>query len=99
MIEKNKTCISIPSDVLFQELGDESVLLNMKSGQYYGLDDVGTHMWQLLAKHQDVYLILQEMAAEYDVDEATLASDLSNFVTELTDLGLLQVHAMKHQSV
>ena len=37
---------SIPPDVLLQELQGESVLLNLSSGRYFGLNGVGTRMWQ-----------------------------------------------------
>ena len=39
---------AVPKDVLFQDLGEEVVLLEVESGQYYGLNEVGARMWSLL---------------------------------------------------
>src|SRR5262249_46846096 len=41
----------VSKDVLVQELGGESVLLNLNGGRYFGLDEVGTRMWQWSAPH------------------------------------------------
>ena len=45
-----KSKIGVPEDVLFNDVGGEAVLLNLETGQYYGLDEVGTRMWSLLAE-------------------------------------------------
>ena len=47
------TQVEISPEALFQELDGETVLLNLQSERYYGLDDVGTRMWQLLAENGD----------------------------------------------
>ncbi len=83
--------VAIPPDVLFQELEGEAVLLNLDTEHYYGLDEVGTRMWQLLAEHGDVATVAEQVLAEYDVDEATLHRDLADLIAELTDEGLLTV--------
>jgi hypothetical protein len=44
--------VKVNDDVLFQELQGEAVLLNLKSGVYFGLDPVGTRIWQLFAEHE-----------------------------------------------
>ena len=41
----------VTEDVLFQTVYDEAVLLNLNNDRYYGLDNVGARMWQLLAEH------------------------------------------------
>ena len=43
--------VSVNDDVLFQELDGEGVLLNLKTGVYFGLDSVGARVWQLLEKY------------------------------------------------
>ncbi len=81
--------LQIADDVLFQTVADEAVLLNIADNHYYGLDDVATRMWQLLAEHGTEDAVIQAMLAEYDVDEAALRQDFAALVTELEQRGLL----------
>lgn len=82
--------LQIADDVLFQAVADEAVLLNIADNHYYGLDDVATRMWQLLAEHGTEEAVIQEMLAEYDVDEATLHQDFAALVEELEQRGLIK---------
>lgn len=77
-------------DVVFRELEGEAVLLNLASGMYFGLDAVGTRIWQLLGEHQALQPVFERMLEEFDVDEQTLRSDLLVLVDRLTEHGLLQ---------
>lgn len=83
--------VRIPEDVVFRELDGEAVLLNLESGVYFGLDPVGTRIWQLVEAHQALRPVLDALEAEYDAPLADLESDLVRFVGELTGKGLLTV--------
>lgn len=84
--------VAIPETVIFQELSDEVVLLNMASEKYYGLDDVGARMWQLLMEHGDTAAVLTQLCSYYAADEATLRQDLAALLTKLEAEGLVQVN-------
>jgi hypothetical protein len=81
--------VHIPENVLFHDLGGESVLLNLDSGKYYGLDPVGTQMWNLLAERGQVEPVYQAMLDEYEVSEDKLQTDLLELVERLAEQGLL----------
>lgn len=85
--------VSISNDVLFQEISGECVLLNMASEQYFGLDDVGTRIWQLLAEHGDTEKVLAQLKKDYEADENTLRNDLANLIEDLKTEGLVSVEA------
>ncbi|MEW5871918.1 MAG: PqqD family protein [Chloroflexota bacterium] len=85
-----KSSLSIPADVLFHELAGEAVLLNLATGKYFGLDEVGTRMWQLLAEHHQTEPVVQALLQEYDVPEEQLRSDLLVLVDKLIEHGLVQ---------
>jgi len=87
--------VTVSPNVLCQVLGDESVLLNLDDDRYYGLDDVGTRMWQLLAEDGDVATVVTQLLTTYgaQVDEATLRDDLGALIARLTAAGLLRVEA------
>jgi len=50
--------VTIPDDVVFRDLAGEAVILNLASGIYFGLNEVGTRMWNLLAEHGSTEQIL-----------------------------------------
>lgn len=75
--------VTVSLDVLFQELHGEAVLLNLKTGVYFGLDPVGTRVWQLLQAQTRISDLLQAMVAEYDVTEARCAEDLLALIAEM----------------
>ncbi len=76
-------------DVLFQPVADEAVLLNLNDNHYYGLDDIAARMWQLLEEHGDADLLMQQMLDEFDVDEATLRTDLTALLARWEQRGLI----------
>jgi hypothetical protein len=85
------TQVEISPEALFQELEGETVLLNLQSERYYGLDDVGTRMWQLLAENGDVGAAFTQLLQEYDVDAVQLEADLAGLIGRLAEAGLLSI--------
>jgi predicted component of type VI protein secretion system len=86
-----ESTIDIPPDVLFREVEGEAVLLNTTTGKYFGLDQVGTRMWTLLAQHGRVEPAYQALVEEYDVAPEQLRKDLLDLVGKLVAHGLVQV--------
>ena len=86
-----KSRISVGHNVQFQEVDGEAVLLNLESGKYFGLDQVGTRMWQLLTEHGQVESALRLLLQEYDVTEDRLQQDLIALIDQLASHGLAQV--------
>lgn len=90
-----KQQISTSPDVVFQEIEGESVLLQLEDGKYFGLDDVGTRIWQLIVEHCNLNEVFEQMLDEYDVKPEKLRADLEKLVRELADKDLLVLHASK----
>lgn len=82
--------VRIPSAVLFQELAGEMVLLDLEGGTYFGLDETGTRIWQLLAERRPLRAIHTALVDEYDVDAHQLEADLLRLVREFTRHGLVE---------
>jgi hypothetical protein len=87
-----ETRISIPNDVLFQNLDGEAVLLNLQSGKYFGLDPVGTRVWNLLVEYGTLPTTYQTLLEEYEVDAERLQSDLLALVDQLNAHGLIRLN-------
>jgi coenzyme PQQ synthesis protein D (PqqD) len=81
--------VRVPDDVLFRELQGEAVILNLASSTYFGLDAVGTRIWQLCEAHGALQKVFDAMQREFDAPGETLQSDLLTFVDELLARGLL----------
>lgn len=83
--------IAIAKDVLIQDLGGESVLLNLNSEQYFGLDDVGTRMWSILTEVGELEAAQERLSLEYDVEPEVLRQDLQELIEKLIEHGLVEV--------
>jgi Coenzyme PQQ synthesis protein D (PqqD) len=85
------TRIAVPEQVMYRDLGGEAVILELESGQYYGLDEIGSTMWRRLQEHADVAGALGALRAEYDVAEDELERDLLEFVGRLAEFKLVEL--------
>jgi hypothetical protein len=85
------TKLAVPADVLVRDLQGESVLLNLKSENYFGLDEVGTRMWTVLTASPSIRAAYEALLEEYDVTPEKLREDLDDLVQKLVDKGLLEV--------
>lgn len=83
--------VSIPDSVLSTELHDEGVLLNLETGEYFGLDGVGMEMWKVLRANGDVGAARAALLEQYDVAEDVLAKDLDELIAKLAERKLLLV--------
>lgn len=79
----SETVVSAASDVLWQEVQGEVVLLELTQGRYYSLDPVGCQMWKSLLDCATVDASLQQLQAIYDIDATTLHDDLIRLVSSL----------------
>lgn len=82
--------VEVPESVLITETAGEAVLLDLESEHYFGLNEVGTRMWQALTETGSVDAAHAVLAAEFDVDADTLRRDLDALVEELLAAGLLE---------
>lgn len=83
--------VSVPSHVLIRFLDKESVLLNIETERYFGLDQTGTRMWQLATAAPNVETAVQQLLEEYDVTAEQLRHDMTELLGRLVENGLLQV--------
>ena len=80
-----------PKHVLVRLLDQESVLLNLETEQYFGLDETGTRMWHLVTTRPNIGAAYEELLAEYDVQPEQLRENLAELLGQLVEHGLLQV--------
>ena len=82
---------AIPAEVLVRQLGEETVILELSSGTYFGLDETGTRIWQLLQQGMTLREACAAMVAEYDVAPQDIERDVLGLVRDLLERGLLRI--------
>jgi hypothetical protein len=83
------TRLRISDGVVVRDLDGESVILDMDSGIYFGLDRIGTRVWQLIEQHGTLEEVVRIMQNEYDVDPQTLRADAEALVAALIEKRLV----------
>ena len=86
-----KDSLAIRPQVVFRQLDNEAVLLNLETGTYFGLDPVGTRIWQLIVHHGLLVRVLEALLEEYEVEPARLERDLLDLCRQLSEKGLGEV--------
>jgi hypothetical protein len=83
--------VKLSEDVLFQELQGDAVLLDLKTGVYFGLDRVATRMWHLMGETPALSGVVDTMLEEFDVTRDRCSADVLSLVGRLEEQGLLSV--------
>ena len=83
------TTLTIPPHVMSRLVGDETVLLDLSNGIYFGLDGVGKRIWESVAEGLSLRETAATIATEFEVEEAQAQTDLIAFATDLVERGLL----------
>jgi hypothetical protein len=88
----NTSIVVASPDQVSSDLAGEIVMLNLKNGTYYGLDEVGARIWSLIQEPQPVAAIRDTILGEYDVEPERCEHDLLALLGELEGAGLIEVH-------
>jgi len=83
--------ITFAETVFAQEVDGEMVLLDMESENYFGLDEVGTAIWQAMQEKETLQEVFEALLEQYEVEAEVLEKDLSDFVEKLLESGLVEV--------
>ncbi len=78
-------------EILFQDIEDELIILNISDENYLGLDQVGTRMWNVLLNCNTTKDAYDQLLEEYDVEPTTLKKDLNNFINNLLENNLVKL--------
>jgi hypothetical protein len=87
--------LAVTPDTLINVIEGESVLLNLKSESYFGLDQVGTRMWTLLTTSDSIQSAYEALLDEYDIGAEKLREDMQDLIEKLIANGLVEVAGEK----
>jgi len=83
--------ITVAKEQVSCDLSGEAAILDLKSGQYYGLNAVGARVWNLIQEPKTVTDVLQTLLDEYNVATDSCERDLFALLEELQGKGLVDV--------
>ena len=81
--------LTIPTQVMSRLVGEETVVLDLASGHYFGLDAVGKLIWESVSDGQSLADAVDAIVAEYEVDKSQAEADVKAFASQLVERGLL----------
>jgi len=82
--------VRVSSNQVYSRLGDEVAILELDRGVYYGLNDTGSFLWNLMKKPVRVNEMRAALVEEFDVDADTAEKDLLRVLADLRDAGLIE---------
>ena len=82
---------TVPPHVVFRVLAHETVLLNVNTGQYHGLDQVSGRFFETIKDSPDLQTACAALAKEYGQPAERIETDLATFCADLQDLGLIEL--------
>ena len=83
--------ITIPTQVMARQVGQETVILDLASGTYFGLDPVGARIWQLMVEGKALAEVCESMLAEYEVTPEKIEFDVLALAQDLSAKQLISV--------
>ncbi len=88
----SKTCTVVATkEHLACGLEEEFIILNFKDSAYYGLDAVGTYVWNLIQEPKTISELEKSILNEYNVDAKTCEKDLITLLEQLKEKGLIEI--------
>lgn len=85
--------ISQIEDIVASDIDNEKVMMSIERGEYFGLEPIGSRIWELLAEPVKVSAIIDALLPQFDVDRQTCEQDVLAFLEELHNAGILQVES------
>jgi hypothetical protein len=94
-LSADTTVAAIPGQIS-SDLAGEAVILDMRSGVYYGLNEVGAKIWHLVQRPQTIQNIQSAILQEYDVEPDVCLQDIHHLLQDLSAAGLVEMS--RHES-
>lgn len=82
--------VEVDKELVCQELDGEMVLLDMNSGLYFGIDAVGTRIWQMLEEKVPPVKMVDLLLQEYEVEAERCAQQVLAFLLNLEENKLVK---------
>lgn len=85
------TKITIPDTLFLQTVDEDTILLDTNTQEYFSLNKVGTTIWDIMSKVNNLKEVKKEILEIYDIDEKQVESDILKFVEALDEKKLITI--------
>ncbi len=89
---KINSIISQVDSIDSTEIDGEKVMMDIENGKYLALNSVGTRIWDLIESQISISEIVHKLLSEYDIDKETCEIKTIKFITELSNLKIINVY-------
>jgi hypothetical protein len=89
------TVISQIEEIVASDIDGETVMMSIENGKYYGMDDIGSRIWELIEKPIKVSDLIATLLEKFDVDRETCERDVPKFLNELNEDKILAVKLIR----
>jgi hypothetical protein len=86
------TIVVAVKDQIFSEVAGEVVILHLQQGVYYGLNNVGARIWQLIQQPRTVDEVCDLIAQEFDAPKTQIERDVAALFDDLLSRGMVEIH-------
>jgi hypothetical protein len=83
--------VRLPQHVVHRSFVAETVVLNLRTGKYHGLNPTAGRMLEALATASTAGAVVPELAREYEIEPAQIESDLIALCQGLLERGLIEI--------
>lgn len=85
------TIVTQEAGLVAADMDGEKVMLNIKNGKYFGLDTIGSSIWEIIEIPRTIGEVVSLLQKKYDVEEKICERDTIAFLCTLHAKGLAQV--------
>jgi hypothetical protein len=89
--ELRRRAIAVPSHVVYREMAEETVILNIDTGRYHGIDPIGARFFEVMRETPQLGAAVDVLAAEFEQPTEVIQGDLSRFCRQLVEHGLVEL--------
>jgi hypothetical protein len=86
-----ESTVSRIEDIVVGDIDDEKVMMSVEKGEYFGLDPIGSRVWEMIERPVRVSDLIDALLAKYDVDRETCERDVLAFLEELHESRIARV--------
>ena len=88
----SSTVIKLSEEVIAQELDGEMVLLDLRNGEYFGINSTGSQIWQDISQGTTLIDIAASLSQSFKLEQEMAAADVVSFVRRLAEMGLVEIN-------
>lgn len=78
-------------DLVHANMGDETVLMSLTNGEYYGMNEVGSRIWTALEEAHSLEQLIDKLVEVYGITRSQCQQDIDSFLNALLEKGIVEI--------